>query len=450
MVEVTSKPTDISKIQDIMNAISSNGGSDKTGLMVDYAAGSKLESGINELKMIGKEQAVYLKKMVGYQETILGKARREDVSSVATNNNVSDEKPRSALSAAGSAALMSVLGPLGPILGQLVSGVGLLGAGALAGRGVIRGGGGVDAARGGGGADRLPAVDSDTKPTKVKFTKKDFDLGTYDLTKEMRKAISGSGDFELTSKSPLMLYKDPVKSPLRLTEAMSKVISGSGDFELGDAKSLFNLSEEMRVKPKISDVPTKVIAGPPKMSKVPAALGTLLSGGMGYFDQELKDAGLNGMQRIGQGLLETIPGTIDMFVQGLVTGIPNSINNIIKGRSPADEEEFNLDLTPAFRKFMLNNVMSSQEETATMTREGMQSAADTMYGIDRDRQRISRNAPDLQVPSKAPTSQAAPIIIAPPAAPASSVAYSNNQQTTIVNQTKPVSASLYMHMLGGD
>jgi hypothetical protein len=166
--------------------------------------------------------------------------------------------------------------------------------------------------------------------------------------------------------------------------------------------------------------------------------GTVLAGGIGYFDKELKDAGLNGIQRIGEGILESIPGMIDFFVQGLIT---DPLNDITGKTFAAEKDKFNLELTPSFRKFML----AKEAPIAETLNE-----ANIMYGVDRDRQRISRLAPDLQVPGKASMQQAAPIIIAPPAAPASSVVNSNNQQTTIVNQTKPVSASLYMHMLGGD
>ncbi len=493
MVEVTSKPTDISKIQDIMNAISSNGGSDKTGLMVDYAAGSKLESGINELKMIGKEQAVYLKKMVGYQEAMLGKARREDVSSAATpskkgKKDNDEEESKSAslgsiLATAGSAGLMSLLGPLG-----LQAAAGIL----------LRGGGGVDKVRGGGGADRLAASAAaeaklaKTASAEAKLAKtanlakdlikvsgsaaEDFFLGAFKLTEEMLvKGISGSGDFELTSKSPLILYKDPVKSPLKLTEAMRKVISGSGNFELGDAKSLLNLSEEMLVKPKIP--PVSVAAEESSILKKLLKLGgkgagllgtilkplanpitsTAIGAGRGFFDKELKDAKIATGGRMIEGILESVPGTIDLITQYGINSTINTYGNMLKlalnkmGVDTSKVGKMSIpEITPTFRKFMIDNVLRTEEEVAAAMGRDIRSISNDVYGIDRDRQRISRNAPDLQVPSKAPTSQAAPIIIAPPAAPASSVVNSNNQQTTIVNQTKPVSASLYMHMLGGD
>jgi hypothetical protein len=182
----------------------------------------------------------------------------------------------------------------------------------------------------------------------------------------------------------------------------------------------------------------KVTGGGKIAGKGIGVAGAAISAGMGYFDKELKDAGLNGMQRIGQGLLESIPSLIDMFVQGLVTDPLNSMT----GRGfDAEKDKFNLDITPSFRKFMLAKEAPIAETI---------NAANVMYGVDRDRQRISRLAPDLQVPSKAPTPQAAPSIIAPPAAPATSVVNSNNQQTTIINQTKDVSASLYKQMLGGN
>jgi hypothetical protein len=463
MVEVTSKPTDISKIQDIMNAISSNGGSDKTGLMVDYAAGSKLESGINELKMIGKEQAVYLKKMVGYQEAMLGKARREDVSSAATpskkgKKDNDEEESKSAslgsvLAAAGSAGLMSLLGPLG-----LQAAAGML----------LRGGGGADKLKGAPGNDRLNV--NDTKPkTSTKYLTVDERLAAIAEDKRLATLAEQASSKPKTStkyltvderlaafaKDKLLASIDDLNTVPKPKLSTKYLTVDEHLAALGDKKPTlkpmppmnaglepFKLTQDMRVTteaapkiyPKISDAPTKGIVKPPKMSKVPGALGALLSGGMGYFDQELKDAGLDATQRIRQGLLESIPGAIDMFVQGLITDPLNSIT----GRGfAAEEDKFNLDITPAFRKYMLASIDETPNKTIAAAPNRMTAFKTAM---------APTTVPDKTLAQP----QAAPIIIAPPAAPASSVVNSNNQQTTIVNQTKNVSASLYTQMLGGN
>lgn len=461
MVEATGKPTDISKIQDIMNAISSNDSSDKTGLMVDYAAGSKLESNILALKGIAIQQAGYLKKMVDYQETMIGNARREDVSSVASaskkdkKGNKDEEENRydslgTVLATAGSAGLLSLLGPLG-----LQAAAGML----------FRGGAGNDKLAGGAGndkvnddADKKPkttadAPDADTKrtsrrsgrlpanPVRIDYTSADFGLGEKPkllLTKEMQAAISNykGADFELGKKPPLLLT-DPInndfglgkKPTLQLTKEMRAAISGT---------SPLSLTEQMRVKPKISDAQTKGVG-----VKGAGALGAVLSGGMGYFDKELKDSGLNSIERIGQGLLESIPGAIDMFTRGLVTDPLNSAIDLVNGftgKGPvAEEDKFNYDITPLFRKFMLEEMSKTKSDNSTMT-----AAPNRMAAFK------AAMAPTTVPNTTITPPPAAPIVIAPPAAPASSVVNSNNRQTTIINQTKDVSASLYSQMLGGD
>ena len=456
MVETTSKPTDISKIQDIMNAISSNDSSDKTGLKVDYAAGSKLESGINELKMIGKEQAGYLKKMVGYQDTMLQNARSESVSSAASNakNNVTDEKPKSALAAAGSAALMSVLGPLGPILGQLATGLGALGAGVVGGAGVAR-------LRGGAGADRINNTasakdfklggDYDTapppnnkKPSKLLTVDERLAAQRFDA----QRITSSNSPFKLTKdmrvNSADLKYKAMAMTDAELADAMKTSKSPELANELQRRLTLKNLpdlsvpdplklTKEMRVAPT-AEIPTKVAGVKGAGIKGAGALGAVLSGGMGYFDKELKDAGLNSIERIGQGLLESIPGAIDMFTRGLVTDPLNTFTG--RGFGP-EEDKFNFDITPLFRKFMLEEMSKTKSDNSTMA-------------VAPNRMTAFKTA---MTPTTVPNTTitpppAAPIVIAPPAAPASSVVNSNNQQTTIINQTKDVSASLYLHMLG--
>lgn len=484
MVEVVTKPTDISKIQDIMNAINSGGSSDKTGLKVDYAAGSNLESGINELKRIGEKQVSYLKTMVMYQDTMLQNARREDVSSAASNskNNVADEKQKSELTRVGSAALMSILGPLGPILGQLATGLGLLGGGAVgAAAGYkLRGGGGAGKVRGGAGADAFnkSASASDFKlggsyePPEPKFGKQ-----SRLLTVDENLAAQRFNARQITSStSPFRLTQDMLvnatNSPFKLTRDMlanSKDLKyramAMSDTELANAMKTSNtieLSNELKRRLTLKNLPNlsrpeplKLTEGmrvsnmapaaevkiPAKSAKVSGGIGALISAGMGYFDEELKNAGLNAVERVGQGVLEIIPGTIDMFTRGMITDPLNTFTG--RGFGTPEEDMYNLDITPSFRKFMLQGFQEQKAKTA---------AAGPIIAGAPNRMTAFRTAmAPVTVPNTTFTQPpAAPIVIAPPAAPASSIVNSNNQQTTIVNQTKDVSASLYMHMLGGN
>lgn len=447
----------MSNIQDIMNAISSNNSSDKTGLMVDYAAGSKLESNILALKGIAIQQAGYLKKMVGYQETMLGNARRESVSSVASvssvsknNNNVQErsiDSIGSVLTAAGSAGLMSLLGPLGL---QVAAGM------------LLRGGAGTDRLSGGAGADKInntasakdfklggnyepPTESKINKPSRLLTVDENLAAKRFDA----QRITSSNSPFKLTRdmrvNSTDLKYKAMAMTDAELANAMKTSKSPELANELQRRLTLKNLpdlsvpdplklTKEMRVAPT-AEIPTKVAGVKGAGLKGAGALGAVLSGGMGYFDKELKDAGLTGIQRIGQGLLESIPGAIDMFTRGLITDPLNTFTG--RGFAP-EEDKFNFDITPSFRKFMLGlDLMKGDNSTIAAAPNRMTAFKTAMAPIT--------------VPDKTITQpQAAPIVIAPPAAPASSVVNSNNQQTTIINQTKDVSASLYSQMLGGN
>jgi hypothetical protein len=473
MVEVTSKPTDISKIQDILNAINMGNDSDKNVMKVDYAKGSNLESNILALKGVAIQQAGYLKKMVEYQDKMLSTAKTESVSNTATNTTF-DENRKGVLTSAGSAALTSVLGPLGPIvglLGQLPSLLGLAGTGAAAAAATAA------ANKMNKTADESSTGATSTKPKlRPKYLTVDERLAA--IAEDKRLA-------ELTNQSQSTKPRLPTKY-LTVDERLAAIAEDRRLAELANQRQIppnqklpikyltvderlaamdnkpltlkplpainagpepFRLTQDMRVAPKIPDVPTTGAAAPIKGSKVPGALGALLSGGMGYFDEELKDAGLTGIQRVGQGLLESIPSAIDFAVESLITNILNTGRNF-----GPEEDKFDFSITPAFRRFMLRmgSTEVRQETNSDMNAILRQSMYDPM-NPDRDRQRISPNAPHLQVPDKTGTQPQAPIIIAPPpSAPASSIVNSNNQQTTIINQTKDVSASLYTQMLGAN
>jgi hypothetical protein len=474
MVELTGKPTEnISNIQDIRNTISSNDSSGKTGLMVDYAAGSKLESNILALKGIAIQQAGYLKKMVGYQETMLGNARRESVSSVATVSSESkygnNEQGRSksdslgsVLAAAGSGGLMALLGPLG-----LQAAAGML----------LRGGAGNGRLNGGSGNDRLN-VNADAKPLRPKYLTVDERLAAIAEDKRLAAIAENKRLAAIADQSP------PKKLPIKYLTVDERLAAAALDGKTPTLKPMapinavpepFKLTQDMRVA--ISEMPNTPSIKPPTSSRllgllgrgarvagpVGAVVGTGLSGYQGYNDQDLIDKGISERGRITQGVLEGFTGTSDFVTEQMISNPINAVTGVLNyglGKLGVESQipKVDLSVTDMFRNFMVDNVLQTEEQAVEARKQLIpemnailrQAAYDPM-NPDRDRQRISPNAPDLYVPDKTLAQpQAAPIVIAPPAAPASSVVNSNNQQTTIVNQTKDVSASLYSQMLGGD
>lgn len=493
MVETTANPNEgMSKLKDILDSIGSGSGGVKSLLKVDYGEGSKLESSLVELKKFASKQTDYLQKMVKFQDDALRAKRLADVGQAETEKLQPTEKPVKESSVLAAAAGGFLSGALGPILGQLLL-TGLSGLTKL-----VRPGG----ARPEGKAGSLSEGNNKPNSTSAtdRETARDEKIAkTSKLNEEAKLKTAEAERLKIEADGKMARAKAEILNSERTGERLYGAAENSRRAKLMREAEM--ASREAAAAKEAADA-AKAAASTTKTTGVVARtaeatgtatsrLGKILSfagktggylargagpasvalGGLsGYLDPELKQENLSAADRIGEGMLESIPGFIDLpFEAG--AWLDKKLFGIDSWEGPKLTEKFRALMlagrksNAGFREAMENmpeyREMYYGDTNATINRLISQYVSDNDGGTLSPMAIRSKLALDYQNSlsispvTSAPTVPGATnqpqvvVVPAPASSPSNVTTNSNNTQNITIQKTQDPAVSLGLQMLGG-